>query len=171
MWSGFTTMCRSIIRFTTCLPSVVRPRVLQCGGGGYVGKGPPETPPRLSSLSSAVLPGWKPVKISLSCSLPVHVRALKKLPALLRLPALMTTPVVPSSKRTPVSGLSNLLSRSDERTPSLYISSSCESTCVWLHVGLSQLRQSNGSETSISSTTAILPWLITRLAWNGSVTI
>src|SRR3954453_10674997 len=171
MWSGFTIMCRSIIRLTTCLPSVVRPRVLQCGGGGYVGKVPPETPPRLSSVSSAVLPGWKPVKISLSCSFPVHVRALKKLPALLRLPALMTTPVVPPSKRTPVSGLSNLLSSNDERTPSLYISSSWLSTWVWLQVGWSQPRQSKGSETSISSITAILPSLITRRASNGLVTI
>ena len=34
MWSGLTIMCWSIIRRTTCLPSAVSPRVLQCGAGG-----------------------------------------------------------------------------------------------------------------------------------------
>src|SRR4051794_35188167 len=164
-------MCRSIIRLTTCLPSVVRPRVLQCGGGGYAGSEPLCTPTTPSSESSTALPGWKPVKISLSCSGPVHVRALKNDPALCLLPPLMRTPTGPLSKRTPVSGLSNLLSSSDDRTPSLYISSSPLSTCDWSQVGWSQPRQSNGSETSISRTTAILPLLITRRAWNGSVTI
>src|SRR3954454_15607552 len=164
-------MCRSIIRLTTCLPSVVSPRVLQCGGGGYDGKVPLCTPTTPSTESRSALPGWKPVKISLSCSGPVQVRALKKEPALCLFPPLISTPVGPLSKRTPVSGLSNLLSSSDERTPRSYISSSCLSTCDWSQVGWSQPRQSNGSETSISRTTAILPWLITRRAWNGSVTI
>ena len=55
--------------------------------------------------------------ILLSCSGPVQVSALQNEPALTLLPALMSTPVGPLSKRTPVSGLSNLFSSSIERTP------------------------------------------------------
>ena len=59
------------------------------------------------------------VAIVLSCSGPVHVRALQNDPALATLPALMTVPTCPLSKRTPVSGLSNLFSSSALRTPRL----------------------------------------------------
>ena len=75
------------------------------------------------------------VKMVLSASGPVHVRALQYEPALSRLPPLMRTPTGPLSKRTPTSGLSNLLSRSIERTPSPYISSSSRSIWAWSQVG------------------------------------
>src|SRR3712207_8543525 len=50
------------------------------------------------------------------------------------------------------------------------ISSIWRSIWALSHVTCSQPRQSNGSEVSISSTTAMRPWLITRRASNGSVT-
>ena len=85
------------------------------------------------------------VAIVLSRSGPVQVRALQNEPALATLPTLMTVPTSPLSKRTPVSGLSNLFSSSAERTPRLYRSSSSRSTFARSHVGASQPRQPNGS--------------------------
>jgi hypothetical protein len=77
---------------------------------------------------------------------------------------------VPESKRTPVIGLSNLLSSSEDRTPRSCISWIWRSICALSQVTCSQPRQSNGSEVSISSTTATRPELMTRRASNGSVT-
>ena len=91
-------------------------------------------------------------------------------PALFLLPPLITTPNSPLSKRTPASGLSNLFSSSEERTPSLCISSSWRSTDALSHVGAARLRQPNSSEISISKITAIRPWFITRRASIGLVT-
>src|SRR4029077_19278035 len=108
------------------------------------GTDPLVTPSVPRMLSSAPLPSGENVSIVLSCSGVVAGRALKNEPALCLFPALMRTPIGPLSKRTPVRGLSNLLSSSDERTPSRYSSSSPRSTCAWSHVGWSQPRQPNG---------------------------
>src|SRR3954453_11032144 len=160
MWSGFTIMCRSIIDRTTWRPSSVSPRVLQCGAGGYAGAVPPGTPIVESSESIAAPPCGDGEKIVLSASGPVQVFALQYEPALSLLPPLIRTPTGPLSKRTPTRGLSNLLSSSIERTPSRYTSSRPRSTCEVSQLGLSQPMQSNGSDTSISSTTPLRPWLL-----------
>src|SRR5436305_6624747 len=107
-------MWRFIMDSTTCLPRSVNPRVLQCGAGGYAGSVPLWTPMVPSRLLIAALPWGVNVSIVLSCSDPVQVRALQYEPALSLLPELMSAPTGPESKRTPVSGLSNLLSNSDE---------------------------------------------------------
>src|SRR3954453_10421073 len=171
MWSGLTIWCLSIIRRTTWRPSSVSPRVLQWGAGGYAGALPPWSPTCPSSPLSAVLSCGLGVKIVLSVNGVVQVRALQYEPALSLLPALISTPDGPLSNLTPDSGLSNLLSRSIDRTPIPHISSSWRSTWAWSQLGWSQPRQSNGSDISISSTTAMRPWLITLRASYGSVTI
>ena len=100
----------------------------------------------------------------MSCSAPVHVFALQNEPALSRFPALVNRPDSPLSNRVPTSGLSYLFSSSALRTPRLYRSSISRSTFAASHVGTVHPRHPNGSEISISRTTAILPALITRRA-------
>src|SRR5205823_7135099 len=101
----------------------------------YAGAVPPGTPAVPSREANAALLFASGVKIVLSASVPVQVRALHQEPALSRLPPLIRTPTGPLSKRTPTSGLSNLLSSSIERTPSPYISSSSRSIWASSQVG------------------------------------
>src|SRR4051812_590321 len=117
MWSGLTIIPRSIICSTVWAPSEVSPRVLQWGAGGYAGAVPGGAPRVV--IRVARNPVGAPVKISLSCSGVRQVSALQNEPELSLLPALIRAPTSPLSKRTPVSGLSNLLRSSDERTPRL----------------------------------------------------
>jgi hypothetical protein len=85
---------------------------------------------------------------------------------------LTTTPVEPPSPVTPASALSNLLISSICRTPMSNTSCRRSSICCSVHCGWSSTsRQSNSSDTSMPSTTASRPSLMTWRACAGDVTM
>jgi len=109
---------------------------------------------------------------SRSCWWPWHVSIAQKRPVSRKFAVFTIGPSTSPSPATPPKALSNLLMSSIWRTPSSYASSSRSVICFAVHSGWSLRRpQSKSFEVSIPMTTASLPWLITRRAWKGFLTI
>ena len=101
-----------------------------------------------------------------------HGASVQKLPVSSRLPALTTIPSSPAIILVPPKALSNSWMGKKVRTPRSWISLSPASICDSSHWGTSLTSpQPKMRETSMPSMTASLPSLITRRAWNGSVTM
>ena len=111
----------------------------------------------------------------LSCDSPSagsQCRMSQNEPVSRKLAELTSGPIAPLSPATPARALSNLLTSSIWRTPSLCTSSSWRSMSAMLHAGTSAFMvQPNGTEVSMPMTTASLPWLMTWRASHGDFTI
>ncbi len=156
---------------------------MQCGVAAYsggLGRVTPDTcstAPKMPSRCENGL-GSGAATWSLSCTPEgydeLQCRMSQKEPVSRKFAPLTTTPVCPLSPATPDSALSNLLTSSIWETPILRTWVSCLSMDASVQDGSgmsSFMVQPNSTLVSMPMTTASLPWLITRRAWNGSVTM